>query len=80
MARTQLYLVRHGEQDPTAGHGQDGGLSPLGREQADKLGYRLRTVPFSTIHYSQLARATQTADIVAVRPATLVSFDDTGHR
>ncbi|WP_328347291.1 histidine phosphatase family protein [Micromonospora sp. NBC_00421] len=65
MARTQLYLVRHGEQDPTSDHGPDGGLSPRGREQADRLGHRLRTVPFSTIHHSALARAAQTADIVA---------------
>ncbi|HEX2772844.1 MAG TPA: histidine phosphatase family protein [Micromonosporaceae bacterium] len=65
MARTQLYLVRHGEQDPASGHAPDGGLSQLGREQADRLGRRLRTVPFSAIHHSPLARAAQTADIVA---------------
>ncbi|MFC0533424.1 histidine phosphatase family protein [Phytohabitans kaempferiae] len=65
MARTQLYLVRHGEQDPAPGHAADGGLSHLGREQADRLGRRLRKVPFSAIHHSPLARAAQTADIVA---------------
>jgi broad specificity phosphatase PhoE len=65
MARTQLYLVRHGEQDPASDHASDGGLSQLGREQADRLGRRLRTVPFSTIHHSRLPRATQTADILA---------------
>jgi probable phosphoglycerate mutase len=65
MARTQLYLVRHGEQDPATRHAPDGGLSRLGREQADRLGRRLHAVPFSTIHHSPLARAAQTADIVA---------------
>src|SRR5262245_8948510 len=65
MARTRLFLVRHGEQDREAGHGPDGGLSPLGREQADRLGRRLRTAPFSAIHHSPLARAVETADIVA---------------
>jgi serine/threonine-protein phosphatase PGAM5 len=65
MARTRLYLVRHGEQDPASDHAPDGGLSDLGREQADRLGRRLRTVPFSAIHHSPLARAAQTADIVA---------------
>ncbi|HEX6198346.1 MAG TPA: histidine phosphatase family protein [Jiangellaceae bacterium] len=65
MARTQLYLVRHGEQDPASGHAPDGGLSQQGREQADRLARRLRTVPFAAIHHSPLARATQTADIVA---------------
>jgi probable phosphoglycerate mutase len=65
MARTRLYLVRHGEQDPASAHAPDGGLSQLGREQADRLGRRLRTVPFSAIHHSPLARAAQTVDVVA---------------
>lgn len=65
MSRTQLYLVRHGEQDPTSDHALNGGLSPLGREQADRLGRRIRTVPFSAIHHSPLARAAQTADVIA---------------
>jgi probable phosphoglycerate mutase len=65
MTRTQLYLVRHGEQDPASHHAPDGGLSQLGREQANRLGRRLRTVHFSAIHHSPLARAAQTADVVA---------------
>jgi serine/threonine-protein phosphatase PGAM5 len=64
MGRTRLYLVRHGEQDSASNHARDGGLSQLGLEQADRLGRRLRTVPFSAIHHSPLARAAQTADIV----------------
>ncbi|BCJ55154.1 phosphoglycerate mutase [Actinoplanes sp. NBRC 14428] len=62
MASTWLYLVRHGEQD---GHAPDGGLSELGRAQADRLGRRLRGVPFSVVHHSPLTRAAQTAGIVA---------------
>jgi serine/threonine-protein phosphatase PGAM5 len=65
MARTQLYLVRHGEQDPASGHEPDGGLSQLGREQADLLGRRLRGVAFSAIHHSPSTRAAQTADVIA---------------
>jgi broad specificity phosphatase PhoE len=65
MAKTWLYLVRHGEQDPASGHAADGGLSRLGRQQAEHLGRRLRVVPFAAIHHSPLARAVQTADIVA---------------
>jgi serine/threonine-protein phosphatase PGAM5 len=65
MARTQLYLIRHGEQDPASGHAADGGLSPAGREQADRLGRRLSAVSFSAIHHSPLLRAIQTADLVA---------------
>ncbi|MBO3750011.1 histidine phosphatase family protein [Streptosporangiaceae bacterium NEAU-GS5] len=75
MARTQLYLVRHGEQDPASGHAPDGGLSQLGCEQADRLGRRLRTVPFSAIHHSPLARAAQTADIVAGHLPTVPRHD-----
>jgi probable phosphoglycerate mutase len=65
MGRTQLYLVRHGEQDPASGHTADGGLSQVGRAQATRLGRRLRTVPFAAVHHSPLARAAETADIVA---------------
>ncbi|WP_428966139.1 histidine phosphatase family protein [Micromonospora fluostatini] len=65
MGRTRLYLVRHGEQDPAYGHAPDGGLSPHGRDQAERLGQRLRTVPFTAIHHSPLPRAAQTAAIVA---------------
>jgi broad specificity phosphatase PhoE len=61
MGRTQLYLVRHGEQDPAA---PDGGLSQVGRRQADRLGQRLSTVPFSAIHYRSLVRAAQTAEVI----------------
>jgi serine/threonine-protein phosphatase PGAM5 len=65
MARTRLYLVRHGEQDRASGRAPDAGLSHRGREQAERLGQRLRSVPFSEIHHSAPARAAQTADIIA---------------
>lgn len=67
MARTHLYLVRHGEQAPASGHSPEVGLSPLGREQADRLGRRLRTVPFSAIHHGPSVRTAETADIIAGR-------------
>jgi len=65
MARTLLYLVRHGEQDRSSAHAVEGALSELGREQSRLLGQRLRGVPFSGIHHSPLPRAAQTARIVA---------------
>lgn len=65
MARTQLYLVRHGEQDAASGHTARAGLSQFGREQAQRLGRRLQPVTFAAIHHSASARAVQTADIVA---------------
>jgi serine/threonine-protein phosphatase PGAM5 len=82
MARTRLYLVRHGEQahgEPAHGQREPGqerehaslGLSPLGRDQADRLGRRLRSVPFANIHYSPLPRAAETAEIVADRLARI---------
>jgi len=64
MARTVLHLVRHGEQDRDE-PGAEGGLSPLGREQADRLGRRLTGVDYSRIHHSPLARAVQTTDVLA---------------
>ena len=65
MARTLLYLVRHGEQDPAQSHSGSGGLSALGRSQADRLGRRLKGVPFTTIHHSPLPRAAETAEVIA---------------
>jgi serine/threonine-protein phosphatase PGAM5 len=64
MARSLLYLVRHGQQDLSCDHA-NGGLSQLGREQAHQLGRRLGAIPFSAIHHSGLPRAVQTADVVA---------------
>jgi probable phosphoglycerate mutase len=65
MASTRLYLVRHAEQDPASDHGPGGGLSARGRDQADRLGRRLADVPVDAIHHSPLARAAETADVVA---------------
>ncbi|SCL13787.1 histidine phosphatase family protein [Micromonospora inyonensis] len=65
MARTLLYLVRHGEQDPALGHSTDGGLSERGRRQADRLGRRLADMTFSTMHHSPLPRAVETAEVLA---------------
>jgi serine/threonine-protein phosphatase PGAM5 len=71
MARTRLYLVRHAEQDPASAHAPGGGLSPLGRKQAERVGRRLAGRKFAGIHHSPLARAAQTAEIVGRHlPAT----------
>ncbi|WP_412748598.1 histidine phosphatase family protein [Krasilnikovia sp. M28-CT-15] len=58
-------MIRHGEQAPTAADGEDGGLSDVGRRQADQLGQRLEGIPFAEIHHSPLPRAVQTADVIA---------------
>jgi serine/threonine-protein phosphatase PGAM5 len=57
-----LYLVRHGE---AAGDRDDSVLTEAGLEQARLVGERLRGIPVSAIHHSPLARAVQTAELIA---------------
>lgn len=68
MKRT-IYLARHGETEwNQAGRWQghtDIPLAESGREQAAALAERLRTFNIASIHTSDLARAWQTAEIVA---------------
>jgi serine/threonine-protein phosphatase PGAM5 len=59
---TRLYLVRHGE---ARGHDEASGLTPRGQDQASRLGQRLRGLPVTAVHHSPLARADETAQIVA---------------
>jgi len=67
-----LYLARHGE--------ADGDLTPAGRQQSRLLGERLAGRPIAALHHSPVARAAQTAALVAeslpdvaVRPSDLIS-------
>lgn len=66
----RLYLVRHGQTDENVRQeiqGQlPGRLSPLGLEQATALGERFRDVPLDTVISSDLRRAMQTADAIAL--------------
>ncbi|GLJ62535.1 phosphoglycerate mutase [Microbacterium barkeri] len=62
-----IYLVRHGEH-LHAEHGlEDGPLSARGERQAALLADRLSGVPFDNVWHSPLARAAETARIVAER-------------
>jgi broad specificity phosphatase PhoE len=54
-----LYLVRHGEA------GDDGFLTETGRQQSVATGEHLRDVRFRAIRHSPLARAEQTAELIA---------------
>lgn len=54
-----LYVARHGEASA------DGVLTPAGRRQAALLGVRLAAVPLTGVFHSPVARAAQTASIVA---------------
>ncbi|MFS4506698.1 histidine phosphatase family protein [Clavibacter sp. Sh2141] len=62
-----IYLVRHGEQQD-AEHGlPDGPLSGRGKRQAHCIADRLSGVPFTSVRHSPLARAEETAAIMAQR-------------
>jgi serine/threonine-protein phosphatase PGAM5 len=83
MATRTVYLVRHGQHqyiEPMRGaqsEGLDVGLTPLGEEQANRLGERLSPLPIGAIHTSPLPRAIQTAEIVAHRlPAASLHTSD----
>jgi broad specificity phosphatase PhoE len=66
---TTILLVRHGETDWNReqrwqGHA-DPPLNERGREQSHELARQLAEVPFAAVYSSDLARARQTAEIVA---------------
>ena len=64
----RFYLVRHGQTLLNATHtrqGEDGALSPKGREQAERVGRALEQTHISRIISSTYPRATETAVIIA---------------
>jgi len=77
---TRLYLVRHGAtqlsaEDRFAGEiGVD--LSPEGREQAARLGERLRDDEIGAIYSSPLSRTVETARIVAGKCGLDIQLSD----
>lgn len=63
MGKRTLYLVRHGQYRL---HQRDAGsLTQRGEAQAKRTSEALRLLPFSTIHYSPVLRAVQTAEVIA---------------
>lgn len=63
-----IYLVRHGQYDPEVKDEPHGsGLTPVGREQAERTAEHLAQIPFAAVHTSTLTRALQTAEIIASR-------------
>lgn len=68
-----LYLVRHGEQMNAEQGLPEGPLSPRGRRQAQLIADRVSSVPFTTMFYSPLVRAAETARIIADRLPALHS-------
>ena len=68
---TTLYIVRHGESDWNTqkiiqGHNSKSALTEKGREQAQGLAEKLRDIHFDAVFSSDLLRAKQTAEIIAL--------------
>lgn len=78
---TQLYLIRHAEaMAAIKGFVGDGGLSPLGIVQAQRLRDRLATgheIAADVLIASTFPRARQTAEIIAPALDLPILFDDT---
>ena len=72
MGTRVLYLVRHGQYHTAEDSPKYGQLTPLGRRQAQRVGKRLASVEFDVLHHSDMARAVETAALIARElPATL---------
>ena len=89
---TEVWLVRHGacyhgqDRDRWAGHSDDPPLSAAGRQQAERLGRRIRRLGASAVYSSPLRRAVETArsitDRVELEPrltAVAHELDQRGH-
>ena len=67
-----FHLIRHGQYDPQNGSGwRGGGLTPLGKQQAERTARRLAGLPIRRIHFSTLRRTAETAQILAAAFSTL---------
>jgi probable phosphoglycerate mutase len=65
---TRLYLVRHGQSQGNTGEDLSSGdadLTDVGREQARRLGERLKTQRIDRVYASPLRRTQQTASAIA---------------
>lgn len=66
MPTRTIYLVRHGQYLAADAEGSSGEcLTKLGRQQAARIGRRLREVNFDAMYNSTMPRAVETADIIA---------------
>jgi len=67
MRPRRFYLVRHGETLLNAEHirqGEEGGLSEVGKKQAERVGAVLKQLPIERIISSTYPRAKETAEIL----------------
>ena len=72
---TRLLLVRHAEAAASWDDHDDPGLSPAGRNQAERLAARLPAASGTPVTSSPLARAQATAAPIAARLGSLVRVD-----
>merc|ERR1719318_2343544 len=65
-ARRKIILIRHGQYNSDGKTDEDKYLTPLGKEQAELTGQRLKSLglKISTIYESTMTRAKQTSDII----------------
>ena len=61
---TEIWLVRHGDCYEDMAEGPDPPLSPLGRQQAERLAERVRRVGPAAFYSSPFRRAVETAHII----------------
>lgn len=75
-----LYLIRHGEYEHGVDTADEGALVTLGRQQARMIATRLDAMPvdFTSLQSSTMARARETANLIAPRftQLTLATHDD----
>jgi 2,3-bisphosphoglycerate-dependent phosphoglycerate mutase len=61
---TEIWLVRHGDCYDGLTEGEDPPLSPLGRDQAERLAARVRRVGAAAVYSSPFRRALETATAI----------------
>ena len=69
----RIYLIRHGQKEPTPGDPQ---LTELGREQATASGIYLATQTITTVIASPLNRTQQTAELICEQLQLPFSTDE----
>jgi broad specificity phosphatase PhoE len=66
-ATTEVWLIRHGDCYQDLAEVGDPPLSPLGREQARRVGERVRATGVAAVYSSDSIRARQTAEAISDR-------------
>jgi probable phosphoglycerate mutase len=67
---TEIWLVRHADVYDGIEYVPDPPLSPLGRQQAERLAHRLKSLEIDAVYSSPLRRALQTAASLSERVET----------